>query len=87
MCYLNKLTHTHSVHSYGGHCNAATKVRLGKAMVPLGFAMVQPDLPGHGYSEGERAYVERYSHWLDDIVQVRLAASARVGALQRKMQL
>ncbi|CAM9783785.1 unnamed protein product [Pylaiella littoralis] len=58
------------LHGYGGHCNAATKVRLGKAMVPLGFAMVQPDLPGHGYSEGERAYVERYSHWLDDIVQL-----------------
>lgn len=40
-------------------------------MPPLGVAMVQLDLPGHGYSEGERAYVKSYTHWVDDTFQVR----------------
>lgn len=74
------------VHSrrYGGHNNAPPKVRLGNAMPPLGLAMVQIDLPGHGYSEGERAYIEQYSHWVDDIFQVlyqRLCSWCRSGRL------
>ncbi|CAM9351887.1 unnamed protein product [Ectocarpus sp. 12 AP-2014] len=55
---------------YGGHVNSSPKVKLGKAMVPLGIANVQLDLPGHGYSEGERAYATHYSHWVDDIFQL-----------------
>lgn len=39
-------------------------------MPPLGLAMVQIDLPGHGYSDGERAYINSYTHWLDDYLQV-----------------
>lgn len=59
-------------HRYGGHVNSSPKVKLGKAMVPLGIANVQLDLPGHGYSEGERAYATHYLHWVDDIFQVPL---------------
>lgn len=39
-------------------------------MPPVGLAMVQLDLPGHGYSQGERAYIDSYTHWLDDYFQV-----------------
>ncbi|CAM9266009.1 unnamed protein product [Ectocarpus sp. 4 AP-2014] len=55
---------------YGGHANSSPKVKLGKAMITLGIANVQLDLPGHGYSEGERAYATHYSHWVDDIFQL-----------------
>ncbi|CAN0167476.1 unnamed protein product, partial [Ectocarpus sp. 13 AM-2016] len=58
------------IHGYGGHVNSSPKVKLGEAMVPLGIANVQLDLPGHGYSEGERAYATHYSHWVDDIFQL-----------------
>eukprot|EP00903_Cladosiphon_okamuranus_P009021 g8628.t1 len=56
-------------HGYGGHNSADGKVRLGNAMPPVGIAMAMLDLPGHGYSEGERAYIEKYSHWIDDMFQ------------------
>ncbi|CAM9249183.1 unnamed protein product [Laminaria digitata] len=58
------------VHGYGGHTNVPSKAKLGVAMTELGLAMVQLDLPGHGYSEGERAYITSYSHWLDDYFQL-----------------
>ena len=50
-----------------------SKAKLGVATAELGLAMVQLDLPGHGYSQGERAYISRYSHWVDDYFQVRVA--------------
>lgn len=31
-----------------------------------GLCMYQMDLEGHGYSGGERAYIEDYNHWVDD---------------------
>lgn len=58
------------IHGYGGHTNVPSKAKLGVAMAELGLAMVQLDLPGHGYSEGERAYITSYSHWLDDYFQL-----------------
>ena len=33
--------------------------------------MIQLDLPGHGYSQGERAWVKSYHHWIEDYFQVR----------------
>lgn len=57
--------------SYGSHCNSPYKHEMGKAMVAQGLCMYQMDLEGHGYSGGERAYVEDYHHWVDDIRQVR----------------
>eukprot|EP00903_Cladosiphon_okamuranus_P009022 g8629.t1 len=56
-------------HGYGGHNSSGPKMRLGNAMPPVGIAMAMLDLPGHGYSEGERAYIDTYSHWIDDMFQ------------------
>ncbi|CAM9130735.1 unnamed protein product [Discosporangium mesarthrocarpum] len=58
------------VHGYGTHINTARKQELGNAMPPQGLAMVQMDLEGHGYSGGERAYIERYMHWVEDYLQL-----------------
>lgn len=44
---------------------------MGMAMPEQGVCMYQIDLEGHGYSGGERAYIEDYNHWVDDYRQVR----------------
>lgn len=44
---------------------------MGMAMPEQGVCMYQMDLEGHGYSGGERAYIEDYNHWVDDYRQVR----------------
>lgn len=44
---------------------------MGLAMPGQGLCMYQMDLEGHGYSGGERAYIEDYNHWVDDYRQVR----------------
>lgn len=44
---------------------------MGLAMPEQGLCMYQMDLEGHGYSGGERAYIEDYNHWVDDYRQVR----------------
>eukprot|EP00953_Heterococcus_sp_UTEX-ZZ885_P013095 7486-Heterococcus_DN1.PRE.1 len=31
-----------------------------------GIAVIQPDLIGHGYSEGTRAFAQDWHHWLED---------------------
>lgn len=43
---------------------------MGLAMPEQGLCMYQMDLEGHGYSGGERAYIEDYNHWVDDYRQV-----------------
>jgi len=43
---------------------------MGLAMPEQGLCMYQMDLEGHGYSGGERAYIEDYHHWVDDYRQV-----------------
>ena len=38
-----------------------------QALSDKGIAVVQPEILGHGYSDGvPRAYVKDYKHWLDD---------------------
>eukprot|EP00752_Nemacystus_decipiens_P011419 g10140.t1 len=56
-------------HGFGGHANSPAKMQLGNALPPHGLATVMLELPGHGYSEGERAYIDKYSHWMDDMFQ------------------
>lgn len=40
-------------------------------MALQGLAMVQIDMPGHGYSQGERAWIKKYQYWINDYLQVR----------------
>ncbi|CAM9159700.1 unnamed protein product [Chrysoparadoxa australica] len=53
-------------HGYGGHNSNKHKIALGKSLAEQGYLVVQPDLIGHGYSEGERAFAENWQHWIDD---------------------
>ncbi|CAM9306043.1 unnamed protein product [Discosporangium mesarthrocarpum] len=64
------------IHGYGGHTNSRPKYKLGSAVKSSGMIMVQLDLVGHGYSEGERAYSNHYSEWLDDVMQLLEMVSA-----------
>ncbi|CAN0039375.1 unnamed protein product [Ectocarpus sp. 4 AP-2014] len=57
-------------HGYGAHCNSPRKHQMGMSMPEKGLCMYQMDLEGHGYSGGERAYIEDYHHWVDDYRQV-----------------
>jgi alpha-beta hydrolase superfamily lysophospholipase len=36
-------------------------------LVPQGYAAYAPDHRGHGKSQGQRVYVERFTHYLDDL--------------------
>lgn len=49
---------------------------MGMAMPKQGLCMYQMDLEGHGYSGGERAYIEDYNHWVDDYRRVRYCTVA-----------
>lgn len=60
-----------SVQRYGSHCNSPRKHEMGLSMPQKGLAMFQMDLEGHGYSGGERAYIEDYKHWVEDFRLVR----------------
>ncbi|KAG5175706.1 Alpha/Beta hydrolase protein [Tribonema minus] len=53
-------------HGYGGHNSYISKLWYGKYLSERGMAVVMPDLVGHGYSEGTRAYVNSWQHWIDD---------------------
>ena len=44
---------------------------MGQTLCRQGLCVIEMDLEGHGYSGGERAYVEDYHHWVDDYRMVR----------------
>lgn len=80
-CHMAVNAYTHTDHllatcapsrRYGGHISSYHKMKIGNDLPPLGLAVAMLDLPGHGYSEGERAWIKQYSHWVDDILQVLL---------------
>uniref|UniRef100_A0A7S2UYB6 Serine aminopeptidase S33 domain-containing protein n=1 Tax=Fibrocapsa japonica TaxID=94617 RepID=A0A7S2UYB6_9STRA len=57
------------IHGYGGHINDPKGTTLGESMSKKGLAIITMDLHGHGYSEGERAYLEDWNHFVDDELQ------------------
>lgn len=63
------------VHGYGEHSGRYDSV-IAK-LVAQGITVRVLDLEGHGRSEGERAYVERFSHFVEDTVRVASADSGR----------
>lgn len=53
------------VHGYGEHCGRYDHVA--ETFVRRGAAVYAYDQRGHGRSEGRRAYVDRYEHFLSDL--------------------
>lgn len=57
-------------HGHGAHINSPAPVRFGQGLVrEINCGVVMLDLVGHGWSEGERAYVEDYNHLVQDAVE------------------
>lgn len=53
------------VHGLGGHSNLFNHVV--QALVPLGYAIYGFDLRGHGRSQGQRGYLNRWAEFRDDL--------------------
>lgn len=62
------------MHGYGEH--SGRHARTAEALAQQGYAVVAWDHRGHGRSEGRRAYVERFDHYLDDALAVIRSAQA-----------
>lgn len=63
-----------AVHGIGGH--GAPFQRLAEALAPQGWAVMAPDLPGHGRSPGPRGWVPAWTS-LGEVVTATLAMAAR----------
>mmetsp|Transcript_68041 Transcript_68041/g.199814 ORF Transcript_68041/g.199814 Transcript_68041/m.199814 type:complete len:363 (+) Transcript_68041:50-1138(+) len=62
------------IHGLNGHVNRPTLGELGVALQQQGFAVLTFDLPGNGYSDGLRSYVEDFESFFDAVLCfVRLA--------------
>ena len=61
--------------SHGLNEHAGRYARFREALAARGYAVVAPDHQGHGRSEGCRAYVERFGHYVDDVLAVAKRAA------------
>ncbi|CAE8635532.1 unnamed protein product [Polarella glacialis] len=52
------------VHGYGAHINRPMLNQWLQRLAAAGYAIFSVDFPGHGYSPGERAYVENFEEFL-----------------------
>ena len=52
-------------HGFGEHCGRYEHMAV--EMTRAGFAVMGMDHQGHGQSEGDRAYAERFSHLVEDV--------------------
>ena len=57
------------IHGVGEHCHRSGYGRLYQALSKAGVDVYSCDHQGHGLSGGERAYVERYASFIDDLEQ------------------
>lgn len=55
------------IHGVGEHCHRSGYGRLYQALSKAGVDVYSCDHQGHGLSGGERAYVERYASFIDDL--------------------
>ena len=55
------------IHGVGEHCHRSGYGRLYHALSKAGVEVYSCDHQGHGLSGGERAYVERYASFIDDL--------------------
>eukprot|EP00002_Diphylleia_rotans_P016432 TRINITY_DN3197_c0_g1_i1.p1 TRINITY_DN3197_c0_g1~~TRINITY_DN3197_c0_g1_i1.p1 ORF type:complete len:362 (+),score=75.40 TRINITY_DN3197_c0_g1_i1:59-1144(+) len=54
------------MHGYAAHINRPQFAHLADALVAKRIAFVSFDFHGHGYSDGQRCYVKKYTHLMDD---------------------
>ena len=73
------------LHGYGAHSNRPPFRALCEAFVAEGIGVISLDFHGHGYSEGERAFVESPSHLVDDALCALLAFCSPQSGLACKM--
>ena len=62
--------HVYLLHGYADHSGRYDA--LARALADAGFAVHALDYGGHGQSEGERGYTERFAHWVQDALQLAL---------------
>jgi len=62
------------VHGFGEHCGRYD--RIAKLIAAEGFEVYALDHQGHGRSEGDRAYFERFAHMVDDVITLGKRALA-----------
>ena len=60
--------HVYLLHGFADHCGRYDA--LARALAAAGFAVHALDYGGHGQSEGERGYTERFAHWVEDALQL-----------------
>jgi len=54
------------LHGIYAHVNGPRRQKLGELMISKGIALMAFDQAGHGYSEGERGYIEDHTFLVDD---------------------
>ena len=67
------------VHGFAEHCGRYGV--LAAALSARGYRVVAYDHQGHGRSEGDRAHVERFAHYVDDLLDVARVACGEEGPL------
>jgi acylglycerol lipase len=65
------------LHGFAEHCRRAGYEWFAKELNAAGVVVVAMDHQGHGRSDGERVYVERFSDYVDDAVAVAEHVVAR----------
>ena len=69
------------LHGYAAHARYPTVLYAARVLVQAGFAVCAFDLPGHGASDGQRAYVPSAATAIEDSVAGVEAAKAAFPAL------
>lgn len=71
------------LHGYGGHVNRKGSTAFYGGLAMAGYAILAFEIEGHGYSPGERAFVQDFEDVLDDWVDfVRLVRTVVAPASQ-----
>ena len=60
--------HVYLAHGWADHCGRYEP--LAAALAAAGLAVHALDHGGHGMSEGERGYTEKFDHWVGDLLQL-----------------
>lgn len=61
------------LHGYSAHINRPAQDYTSTMLNSHGYGYVTIDYHGHGYSDGDRAYIESYEHLMDDVLALLFA--------------